>query len=118
MKAAVGMIPKTSSTLHFLFLVASTFLDITSLNAANVSEFGFDPADSTEIIQRALDSGVHQLVFDRQAGPWVTRPLFVRSNTEIVFEDGVELVAKRGEFHGIHDRLLELGKTKGTVPRV
>lgn len=39
MKAAVGMIPKTSSTLHFLFLVASTFLDITSLNAANVSEF-------------------------------------------------------------------------------
>jgi len=84
---------------------------------AKVSDFGFDPEDSTEIIQRALDSGVGTLVFDRQSGPWVTRPLFARSNMEIVFEDGVELVAKRGEFHGIRDYLFTAASVTNLVLR-
>ena len=70
-----------------------------------VSSFGFDPVDSTEIIQKAIDSGAPKIVFDRQSGPWVARPLVCRSNIEVVFEDGVELVAKRGEYHGIRDYL-------------
>ena len=67
------------------------------------SEFGFDPADSTRFLQAALDSGARTVVLDRQAGPWVTLPLLARSNTEVVVEPGVELVAKRGEFRGIRD---------------
>ena len=74
-------------------------------DGVKVSSFGFDAEDSTEIIQRALDSGARTLVFDRQAGPWITRPLVARSNQELIFEDGVELVAKRGEFRGIRDYL-------------
>ena len=66
-----------------------------------VSErFGYDPADSTKFLQAALDSGEKTLVLDRQAGDWYARPLRVtgRKDLTIVFEDGVHLVAKRGEF--------------------
>ena len=75
-------------------------------DGVKVSSFGYNAEDSTEIIQRALDSGAPKLVFDRQSGPWITRPLVARSNQELVFEDGVELLAKKGEFHGIRDYLL------------
>ena len=73
-----------------------------------VSSFGFDAADSTRFLQAALDSDADRVVVDRQAGPWVTKPLFGRrSNVEIVFERGVELVAKKGEFRGRNDCLVK-----------
>lgn len=73
-----------------------------------VSErFGYDPVDSTRFLQAALDSKLPKIVVDRQKGPWVTKPLWGKSNQTVVFEDGVELVAKRGEFHGKTDILLE-----------
>ena len=78
-------------------------------SAIKVSDFGFDPEDSTQFIQAALDSGARRIVFDRRSeGPWVSNRLKVRSNTEIVFENGAELLAKRGEFLGITDTLLTL----------
>lgn len=67
-------------------------------NTVRVSSFGFDPLDSTRYIQAALDSGARTVVIDRQQDPWVVCPLFARSNSEIVLEEGVELVAKRGAF--------------------
>ena len=73
-----------------------------------VSEFGYDPSDSTRFLQQALDSGAEKVVLDRQAGPWITLPVKMRSNTELVFEPGVELLAKRGEYKGLRDYLLEL----------
>ena len=75
--------------------------------AVKVSSFGpFNADDSTETIQKALDSGVSRIVFDRQPGPWVTRPVYVRSNTEVIFEEGVELHAKRGAFRKVRDDCL------------
>ena len=82
-----------------------------------MSSFGYNAEDSTEIIQRALDSGAPTLVFDRQAGPWITRPLVARSNQELVFEDGVELLAKKGEFHGIRDYLFRCEGVSNLVIR-
>ena len=73
-----------------------------------VSDFGWNPEDSTEFVQAALDSGARRVVFDRRGGPWVVRPVKARSGTDIVFEDGVELVAKKGEFHGKRDYLLDM----------
>ena len=73
-----------------------------------ISSFGYDPNDSTAFIQKAFDSGARKLVLDRQSGPWVTLPLKMRSNTELIIEPGVELVAKRGEYKGLRDYLLEL----------
>ena len=71
-----------------------------------VSSLGWDADDSTEFLQKALDSGAETVVVDKAKGPWVTRPLFARSNNQtIVFEKGVELVAKRGDFRGPNDCL-------------
>ena len=77
------------------------------------SSYGFDPADSTAFLQKALDSGAARVVIDRQSGPWVTRPLYIRGrkNLELVFEPGVELVAKKGEFRAIGDSLLTAGRS-------
>lgn len=72
------------------------------------SSFGFDPVDSTEILQKALDSSAKKIVIDARPSPWITRPLFARSNCEIVFERGAEVVAKKGEFRGKNDSLLTL----------
>ena len=54
-----------------------------------VSDFGYDPEDSTRFLRQALESGAEKIILDRQAGPWVTLPLKMRSNTELVFEPGV-----------------------------
>jgi hypothetical protein len=51
-------------------------------NGVTVSSFGADPADSTRILQKALDAGAKRVVVDKAGSPWVTGPLFVRSNTE------------------------------------
>lgn len=97
------------STLVALGFVAGVYAGDGIVKA---SSFGFDPDDSTEILQKALDSGVRKIVIDRQASPWITRPLFVRSNSEIVFERGVEVVAKKGEFLGKGDSLLTLDRAE------
>ena len=70
----------------------------------NASSFGWDAEDSTAALQAAFDSGARKVVIDRQAGDWVTRPLFItNSNIEVVLADGVTLKAKRGEFYAKGD---------------
>ena len=73
--------------------------------------------DVTTAIQKVLDSGARQVVLDRAGSPYVTCPLFVRSNTEIIFEEGVELLAKEGEFHNLHDALVTLPGSTNVVLR-
>ena len=99
---------KTTHLLALSLLVAGTLATQAADNAVVASSFGFDPADSTEILQKALDSGARKIVIDKQASPWITRPLFARSNCEIVFERGVEVVAKKGEYLGKGDSLITL----------
>ena len=73
-----------------------------------VSDFGYDAADATEIIQKALDSGASRVIVDAAKGPWTTRPLAVRSNTEVVFEEGTQLLAKPGEFMPLRSALVNI----------
>ena len=75
-------------------------MSVTAAGAGvKVSErFGFNAEDSTKFLQAALDSGLPEIVIDAKATPWVTRPLFAKSNQRIVFEPGTVLLAKRGEF--------------------
>ncbi len=83
-----------------------------------VSSFGFNPDDSTKFLQAALDSGAKKIIVDKQkAGPWVTRPLFGRSDMEIVFEDGAEIVAKKGEFLDPYDALILFRAASNVVVR-
>ena len=77
-------------------------------DTVKVSDFGYAAEDSTEFIRAALASGAKRVILDRQAGPWVTLPLKMPSNIEFILEPGVELLAKRGEYKGLRDFLLEL----------
>lgn len=72
---------------------------------ARASWWGFDAVDSTAALQAAIDSGVPTLVVDKASGPWIVRPMRLRSDQEIRFEAGVEVVAKRGDFKGLSDSL-------------
>ena len=87
------------------------------LAEAHATWWGFDEADSTDFLRAAISSGVRRLVVDNVGKPWVTKPLFAASNQEIVFERGVELVAKRGDFMGSEDCLLSLIGVSNVVLR-
>ena len=89
-------------------------------DGVKVSErWDWNAEDTTEILQRALDSGERKIVIDRQASDWITRPLFItNSNIEVVLEDGVSLRAKRCEFYGKSDCLIRItGGAKNVVLR-
>ena len=73
-----------------------------------VSDLGYDAADATEILQKALDSGASRVIVDAAKGPWTTKPLAVRSNTEVVFEEGAQLLAKPGEFMPLKSSLVRI----------
>ena len=96
------------------FLLAAA---VAGADSVKVSDFGYDAADSTDFIRAALTSGARRVTLDRQAGPWYTLPLKMPSNVEFVLEPGVELVAKRGEFKGLRDYLLELSRCTNVVVR-
>lgn len=66
------------------------------LTEAKAHWWGFDKEDSTKAIQSALDSGAKKVVLEKMDSDWVTGPLVVPSNIEIVFADGVVVRAKEG----------------------
>lgn len=72
---------------------------------ANVAWWGFDPFDSTEFIQQAIDSGAETVIIPYVGADWVVSPIFLRSNLRLILEEGVVVTAKRNEFHGRNDSL-------------
>ena len=73
------------------------------------SWYGYDADDSTAALQAALDSKARKVIVDRMPqGAWPTRPLACGSNKEILFENGAEICAKRGEFRAQTATLLTL----------
>jgi hypothetical protein len=86
------------------------------LKEARASWWGFDKEDATFALQAAIDSRVPRLVVDNRGAPWVTDRLTCVSDQEIVFEEGVEVLAKKGAFTGKSDALLSLiGVTNVTL---
>ena len=87
--------------------------------AATASCFGFNATDSTELLQAALNlETIRTLTVDAPVGcnaarggscVWIVRPLYItRHNLLVIFEEGVTLLAKRDEFHGLDDSLLKI----------
>ncbi|MDR0869266.1 MAG: right-handed parallel beta-helix repeat-containing protein, partial [Planctomycetaceae bacterium] len=71
----------------------------------------------TPFLKAALDSKVPRLIVDKQIGPWITGPLRLHSDLELVFEEGTEVFAKAGQFQGLGDTLfmgLEVKNVKFT----
>ncbi len=67
---------------------------------------GFDPQDSTAALQAAFDSGTATVLIPYMGAPWIVRPLRLHGDQEVIFEPGVVLLARRGEFKGRGDSLL------------
>ena len=72
---------------------------------ANAAWWGFSKNDSTAALQAAIDSGAKQVVVPYMGEAWIVRPIKLRGNLELVFEPGVLVLAKRGEFQGPGDSL-------------
>ncbi len=72
---------------------------------ANAAWWGFDPEDATASLQAAIDSGAARVVVPYTGAPWIIRPVLLRSGLELVFEPGVVVLAKKGEFKGGGDSL-------------
>ena len=69
------------------------------LKEAYASWWGFDAEDSTKALQAAVSSKVPKLIIDKMPSAWILgNTLKLVSNQEIVFEEGVELLAKKGAF--------------------
>lgn len=96
----------------------------TSFFAANViceevkaSSFGFNRSNSTKCLQQAFNSGAKRVVVDKQEHPWISGPLAIHSDTEVVFEEGVVLKARRGAFKGKRTSFLTLRTVSNVVLR-
>ena len=88
-----------------------------TLTEARVSWWGFNPADSTAFLQQAINSKVPKLIVDKMPSPWYTNKLTAVSNQEIIFEEGVELVALKGQFHGLTDALIRISRQENVTLR-
>ncbi|MEN6545948.1 MAG: right-handed parallel beta-helix repeat-containing protein [Armatimonadia bacterium] len=75
------------------------------LKEAKASWWGFNAEDATACLQAAIDSKVPRLIVDNVGKPWIVLPIKLVSDQEIVFEKGVEVLAKRGEYKGGNDSL-------------
>jgi len=68
-------------------------------------DYGFNATDATAALQNAIDSGADTVVVSNMGSPWIVRPIFLRSNLKIIFENGVVVQAMRGQFKGTNDSL-------------
>ncbi len=75
-------------------------------STANAVWWGFNAQDSTRSIQSAIDSGAKTVIVPYVGAEWVVTPLRLRSNLELIFEPGVVVSAKKGEFKGKGDSLM------------
>ncbi|MFP4502619.1 MAG: right-handed parallel beta-helix repeat-containing protein [Candidatus Hydrogenedentota bacterium] len=88
-------------------------------STANAAWWGFEPEDSTALLQAAIDSGAETVRIPFMSVPWIVTGLELRSNQTIVLEPGVVILAKEGAFKGKSDclvnaRLVENVRIVGT----
>ena len=98
-------------------LIAASICTLGAQETVKASAFGFNPEDATAALQKAINSGAQKVIVDNTGKDWITRPLFLRSNQEIIFEDGVTLRAKKGEFKGVNDSLINLNNISNVIIR-
>jgi len=82
---------------------------------ANAAWWGFNKSDSTFALQSAINSGASKVIVPYTGKNWITRPLTLQSNQEVVLEPGVVVVAKAGEFKGKFDCLFSASKCSNII---
>lgn len=84
---------------------------------ANAAWWGFQEEDSTEALQAAINSGAKRVLVPNMTKDWIVRPLKLAGHQELILEDGVVLTAKRGEYRGKGDSLLNARNVSHLVIR-
>ena len=79
---------------------------------AQASWWGFDPAESTAALQAAINSTAKKVVVEKMPSPWILDKLRLADDQELFFEPGVEVLAKKGGFHGTSDSLFSAAGKK------
>ncbi len=82
---------------------------------ASVAWWGFNPEDSTDLIQSAINSGASEVIVPNMGLPWMVRPIKLHSNQKITFMPGVVVLAKKGEFKGNGDSLFTAENVENLV---
>lgn len=85
--------------------------------AANVNLCVKDKNDNTQALQNALDSGAKRIIIPYKATPWISGPLFLRSNQEIILEKGAILQAKDDAFHDINTKFINFKQVENVTIR-
>jgi hypothetical protein len=90
-----------------LMIVLSKNNFATSVNA---STFGWNATDATTAFVNAIESANDTIYIDKQASDWIIAPTHFEydSNKTIIFENGVNLVAKPGAFSSVGSSLFYL----------
>ena len=104
------------------YLVSSCAVMLASVLSAAPEEVrlsSFDPEkdDSTAAFEAAFASGAKKIIVDDPGFDYIVRPLFVPSDTEVVFMDKVSVHAKREEFKGTNDSLFTVRGQKNVILR-
>lgn len=74
-------------------------------DTAVADAWGFDPLDATASLQAAIDSQARTVIVPFTGSPWIVRPITLRSGLHLIFEAGVLVLAKPGDFQGGGDCL-------------
>ncbi len=72
---------------------------------ANAAWWGFDEQDATACLQAAIDSGAPTVIVPYVGTEWIVTPIRLRSHLELIFEPGVVVLAKKGEYRGKGDSM-------------
>jgi hypothetical protein len=78
---------------------------ITPPDSVNASDYGYDATDATSALQAAICTRAKVVNVPKMASDWIVTPIFLVDDQEIVFADGVNVVAKESEFQGTNDCL-------------
>lgn len=87
------------------------------LRTVNAAWWGFDPEDSTDSIQKAINTGARRVVVPYMGRPWIVRPIVLGSDMTLEFEPGVLVLAKKGEFKGKNDCLFRAANANNITIR-
>ncbi len=75
------------------------------LDTAYPTWWGFNDEDATLYLQAAIDSPAKRVIVPNIGKPWIVRPIWLRSDLELIFEPGVEIWAHKGDYKWVDDCL-------------
>ena len=84
---------------------------------ANAAWWGFNEDDSTDALQAAIRSGAKRVIVPNMGKDWIVRPIQLAGDQELMLEQGVVITAKRGDYRGGGDSVLNADNLTNLVIR-